>query len=402
MALLTSLAIEKSRPARVLVCDDSMLNCRLVKNTLEKRGCRVDTVTSAEEALDLNARDSYDLVLMDVEMPGMSGIEYLRAVRDRMAEQVYLPIVLLTAKTDQTSRLEGLEAGATDFITKPFDPSELTARIHNHIAAKRVHDSLMVTNEQLQRERARVSEIQQQLLPRAMPRVEGFRFAASYLPSSLAGGDYYDVIVRPEGPILLAIGDVSGHGIPSAMYMSILRATLHAHVSAGNDIETIMERLNTVLRHALDDFTFVTFYLAEIDPATGAVEHCSAGHHEPIVIDLPAGTTTQLPVEGTLPLGVQDSLDIKSSAARLTENQRLLIYTDGLTEEQDSDGEMFGLEGLLRACSETASLEPEVACDRILQALTKFAGGSSPRDDVTLLAMDVRGFARDADRWAGL
>ncbi len=398
MPLLTSLEFDKTRPPHVLVCDDSLLNCRLVKGTLEKRGCRVDIVTSAEEALSFTARESYDLVLMDVEMPGMSGIDYLHEVRKQRPPRVFLPIVLLTAKTDQASKLEGLEAGATDFITKPFDPHELSARIHNHIAAKRTHDNLMVTNEALERERAKVSDIQRQLLPQEMPRIDGFRFGASYLPSSLAGGDYYDVMVRREGKILLAIGDVSGHGIPAAMYMSILRATLHAQVSFGRTIETIMARLNAVLRHALDSFSFVTFYLAEVDTATGELRHCSAGHHEPLLIGLEDSTAAPLYLESSLPLGVVDELEVHVETRSLRENQRLLVYTDGLIEEQNSKGEMFGLSGLTRVCRETVTLPVEQACPRVIDRMVHFSGGSSPRDDVTLLAMEVRRLARNANR----
>lgn len=383
--------ITAASPARILVCDDAPSNCALVKACLECESVRVESVFSGEEVLPSVRRHPFDLILLDIELDGISGLEVARILRRELPPKIYLPIVILTARLDMETRIEGLGAGATDFITKPFDPAELSARVRNHVNTKRLHDRVLQINQALEDEQQKVVAVQQSLLPRALPAPPTVRFAAGYQPSNLASGDYYDVIVRANGRILIAIGDVSGHGIPSAMYMSILRATLHSEEKRGVELDAIIRRLNEVLYNGVDDYTFVTFYIAEWDPKRRVLRHISAGHTHPIVID--SETCGILPVEfaGSVPLSLEAEIDTQVYEISLSVGNRVLFYTDGIVEQASPTGEFFGVDGVLNSLLMTSGDTIEAATRELMQEVMRHAGTPKPSDDVTLLMMDVVG-----------
>lgn len=385
----SSLELPDDRAIRVLICDDSLVNLAVLRRVLENEGHIVSTARGGEEVLDEVARRPFDLVLLDIEMPGMSGIDVCRDLRARQLAKAYLPVILLTANTDKEARVRGLQAGATDFLTKPFDPTELVSRIHNHVAAKRLHDRVVAINRELEEEQSKVFRVQQSLLPSKLPRRPGLRFGARYEPFSMAGGDFYDVIERPGGTILLAMGDVSGHGIPSAMHMGTLRATLHSEADAGSDISTILQRLNRVLCFSLDPYSFVTFYLAELDPAALLLHHATAGHPPPLLHDPAAGGVAEVSLPRALPLGVDRDIVINTASLRLTAGQRLVIYTDGVTEQRSREGAFLDVEGLAGLVKRHAETHVEFLPTLLFRDIAAFHEGTEQSDDMTLLAVEI-------------
>jgi sigma-B regulation protein RsbU (phosphoserine phosphatase) len=384
-----SIEILDTQPVRVLVCDDSTISCRLVQAVLEREGYKVVVVYNGEDCLEEVRRRPFDLVLLDIELPGVSGIEVTRQLRSRQSDRVYLPIILLTGNTEKEARTEGLRAGATDFLTKPFEPAELAARIHNHVAAKRLHDRLVGINKALEDEQAKVFKVQQALLPQQLPRREGLRFGAQYRPFSMAGGDFYDVMERHDGRLLLAAADISGHGIPSAMHMSTVRAVLHSEVSNGSSIEQIVVRLNHILSFGLDDFSFVTFYLGEYDPVTHQLRQVVAGHHEPLLHDLATDEIRELAIVPACPLGIDPDIAVAVTEHQLAPGQRLLIYTDGIIEQGNTEGKFYGLAGLKDCMQRHARTHVEFLPTFIMDELAEFHNGVPQSDDLTILCMEV-------------
>jgi len=388
MAGRSALNIHDGADPRVLIVDDNPVNNALVKATLDRERIRCVAAVSGEDALDALKRQSFELVLLDIELPDVSGYDVLRSIRERQSSLAFLPVILLTGRTDQQSRIDGLEAGATDFLTKPFDPAELVARIRNHIGAKRLYDKLMLANQLLEEERAKIFLSQLALLPSSMPTLPGLRFGAGYLASSVASGDYYDVMVRQSGNVVLAVGDVSGHGIASAMQMSILRATLHARIAEGKSIEGVLRDLNAILGHSLDEYSFVTFFLAEFDPTTGRLWSVSAGHHPPLVQNLATGTISELLIETCCPLGLEPGLAAPMNETVLMPGHRLILYTDGLIEQSAPDGRFFDAAGVAESLGKSYQLGPQAAVDRLTADLRQFGTLERPEDDVTILIMD--------------
>lgn len=386
----SALELLEGRPPRVLACDDSEVNLAMVSRVLERRGIHVTKAHSGEEVMETVDRIPIDLILIDINLPGISGIDVCGKLRERQTSRIYLPIIMLTANTEKHARVTALQAGATDFITKPFNPDELLARLHNHIAAKRLHDHLFTINQALQEEQAKVFKVQTGLLPAKFPTIESHRFGGAYKPFSMAGGDFYDAFERPDGSILLAIGDISGHGIPAAMHMSTLRAILHSEADAGADLTTIMNRLNRILCYCLDTYSFVTFYLAAYNPTTGQLTHTSAGHHHPLIHDLKANTIDEISVPMTIPMGVDlEEFEPKCSTHQVNKGQRLYLYTDGITEQRDKAGNFFELAGLIVTLKSHRDSHVEFIPSMIMKTLEKYLEGADQSDDLTLLAMET-------------
>ncbi len=382
-------------PPRVLVCDDSESICHLASMLLKRSGCSVECVNSGEDALTLLEKQSFDLLLLDVVLPGISGLEVAKKIRDRLGNSGFLPIILLTSNVDVELRREGLEAGATDFVSKPFDPVELIARIKNHSSIKRLHDSLAKANDALEAERDKVAAIQRHLLPKEFPEIPNVEFTAGYLPSSKVGGDYYDVILRPDGKVSIIIADVSGHGIPSSIYMSMVRAALHAHERKNHDLATIYRGVDDILKNGLDDFSFVTLYMAHFDPETYVMEQLMAGHHLPLLLKKNDGEIEEIPQESNFPMGLMVlegdmPLEIPTSKFQLARGQRLILFTDGIIEEFNPEMEQFGMERFQQLLKSTAYSSLDESRDLIFETVRSFAGIEEGfNDDVTLLMMDI-------------
>ncbi len=375
-----------------IVCDDDADVCSVAKAFLESGGIKVDVTNFGEDALERISRTNYDVMMLDIMMPGMTGIEVLQKIRSGIPNSRHLPIILVSAVSEEDLMLTGLNEGATDFLKKPFSPAELLARMCTHAASKRMHDKLITVNRTLEAEREKIFQIQQGLLPEALPKSDKLTFSAAYRPSSRAGGDFYDAFYLRDGRLLIAMGDVSGHGIPSAMHMSILRAVLHSEADFDHSIEEILSRLNRVLYYGLDGWSFVTFYLAVYDESKGILRHCGAGHPPPLLHRLDTGEITELALEPALPLGIEVDFQTQATNHSLDENQRLLIYTDGMVEETHSEtGELFGRARLYEALQDLKETPSADVPARLLKALEGFSTRELPRDDVTLLLMELHG-----------
>lgn len=385
-----AIELQDGKEPRLLVCEDSPVNLAMVSRVLESKGYKVTGVCSGEDALEEMDRKSFDLVLIDINLPGIDGIEVCRKLRESQSARSFLPIIMLTAVTEKSARVDALEAGATDFISKPFNPAELLARLHNHIASKRLHDRVVTIIRDLEEEQAKVFKVQTGLLPREFPTRDGLRFGGAYKPFSMAGGDFYDAFEGPDGKIILAVGDISGHGIPAAMHMGTLKAVLHSEVEEGSDLVTIMERLNRILCYCLDPYSFVTFYLASYDPKTGLLTHTAAGHHPPLLHDLGTNEIVEIPVPPSIPLGV-DREEFHSSVTThpLHHGQRLILYTDGIPEQRTEGGEFFELSGLVNTLKARRDNHVEFIPPLVMEELDAFLEGADQADDLTILMMET-------------
>ncbi|MBE7440251.1 MAG: response regulator [Spirochaetales bacterium] len=215
-----SIADPGGRGERILIVDDDPVNLRVLQNHLSLRNYIVDAALSGRAALELMEKVSYDLLLMDVMMPGLSGYEVCRLLRESSSPSE-LPVILLTARNRIEDMLAGLESGANDFLVKPFDARELLARVDTQLNLKSsARAQAELSGMQMGLELAR--SIQQSLLPHSIPVVPGLHIAASYRSMEQVGGDFYDFQVIPDG-LAVIIADVSGHGVPAALIVSMLK-----------------------------------------------------------------------------------------------------------------------------------------------------------------------------------
>jgi serine phosphatase RsbU (regulator of sigma subunit)/pSer/pThr/pTyr-binding forkhead associated (FHA) protein len=255
------------------------------------------------------------------------------------------------------------------------------------VAAIRVENARLL-EEQLDRERLEhelqlASEIQQRFQPTAPPHVTGYELQGISFPCYEIGGDYYDFIERADGRMIIALGDVSGKGTAAALLMSSLHAAVHAQAAYHSSLAETISAVNNYLAQNIPSNRFVTLFYAELDPKTGALSFINAGHNPPLIVHS-AGTVENLS-SGGLPLGIMPNSPYREGRTQLQPGDVLVIYSDGVSEAVNPQGEEFGAPRLHSVVGLNIERSAAGIRDRIESALTKFAQGTPASDDITLV-----------------
>jgi serine phosphatase RsbU (regulator of sigma subunit) len=229
-------------------------------------------------------------------------------------------------------------------------------------------------------------QLQRDLLPKAAPAIEGYEFAFSYRSANTVGGDYYDFLQLPDGRVVLVSADASGHGMASALLMAIANTTLKLAVDVDPAPVPVARMMNRALMEVGGPRGFLTLFYGVLDPATGHIEHVCAGHPFPMVRRAD-GKLAKLG-SGSFPVGLRQELHLQSAEASLGPGDLLLLYTDGIPEAIDENGEAFGFERLEQSFA--AGGAPQDVHDRILKDLADFAGDQKLQDDRSLVVISRR------------
>jgi phosphoserine phosphatase RsbU/P len=255
------------------------------------------------------------------------------------------------------------------------------------VAAIRVENASLVESrlqrERLERELQLASEIQQRFQPTSAPIVKGYELQGISFPCYEIGGDYYDFIERPDGRLVITLGDVSGKGAAAALLMSSLHAAVHAQAASHDSIVETISGVNRYLADNIPPNRFVTLFYAELDPESGALSFLNAGHNPPLIVHA-AGTVEQL-ASGGLPLGIRRDAEYREGRTQLQPGDVLVIYSDGVTEAASPSGEEFGPTRLYEVVSRNVDASAAGIRDRIESAVTKFSQGTPAADDITLV-----------------
>jgi sigma-B regulation protein RsbU (phosphoserine phosphatase) len=384
--VVKSSGAETPSGATILVVDDSPVNLRLVVRTLEGRGYRLLAAKSGRAALDIARQVHPDLILLDVMMPEMDGFEVCRTLKADPSTRDAI-VVFLSALGEVTDKVTGLELGASDYITKPIQAEEVVARVANHVARQQLEREVRRSRDRLERELASAGAMQRRILPATLPSGHGAAFAAYYRTSLYAGGDYYDVIALPDGQFGVIVADVSGHGAPSAIVMAMIRAAVHAFPGFACDPSEMVRYLNRHFAFLWESPMFATALSALVDPRDRSITIACAGHPPPLL--LRAGRVRPVDVDATMPVLMMDLPSVPEVRHALQAGDRVLFYTDGVTERYDPHDDMYDLPRLTQALEHTASLTPDQQVRAIVDGLDAFAGDREPEDDQTLLLMAI-------------
>lgn len=381
--------------ARILVVDDEVDIGTILKVTLHRAGFLVTTAVDGIDALEKLTAEVPDLIMLDVMMPRLDGLETLRRIREDPSIAA-VPVVLLSAKTHVPDRLAGFERGADDYIAKPFDPGEVIARVHSLL--KRTEQARLTrpllsllgawaSAEGLARlghdlETAR--EIQSRLIPTIPARLAGLQAGAVLKPSMVVGGDFFDVVPMGER-IGVAVGDVSGKGISAALLMVMVRTLLREIASTLREPADVLARLNASLCRDMPPSMFVTIALAVLDPAREGWLCLASGGH-PSALVLRAGQpVAQIGVEGSI-LGAFADARFDQVELGLAAGSTLLLVSDGILEIPDAQGRRPGLAGLAALLEKVPDRPPIELAETIVEdALVR--SGAILRDDVTVVAL---------------
>jgi sigma-B regulation protein RsbU (phosphoserine phosphatase) len=373
-------------PATILLVDDNPVNLQVLLKSLGGRGYRLLVARDGRTALEIAGRVRPDLVLLDVLMPGMGGFEVCTALKAHPATR-HAPVIFLSALGEVSDKVAGLSLGAVDYITKPIQPEEVVARVDAHLTRHLLERELRQAYERLNRELAGAAGMQRLILPRALPETGAVRFAAHYRTSRHAGGDYYDVLPLPDGRFGVMALDVSGHGAPAAIVMAMMRTLVHTFPGVPDDPPTMLRRLHDHFSFLDQTSVYATAVYAVADPAGGTLRLACAGHPPPLRFR--RGAVAPVACQSTTPLLLTDPGDVPEATDRIEPGDRLLFFTDGVTDRESPAGEPYDVDRLAAALARSGALRVDSALAAIVADIEGFAAGGEPGDDNTLLMMAI-------------
>ena len=402
-------------PGRILVVDDTELNRDLLLRRLQRDGHTVAAASDGSEALRRLAAEPFDVVLLDVMMPGLDGFAVLERMQaDPALRQVR--VVIVSAVDDVNSVARGIEMGADDYLTKPINPVLLNARLTAALAKKRVADAETMHARALERELEIGHEIQASFLHEEMPVVPGWTMDARLRAAQQVSGDFYDAFAfEAGGRVGLIVADVCDKGVGAALFMALFRTLLRAasvqrysgltgrgvslsatgFLSLGAHDAPAADAGRTALASALKvtnnyialthpkSNMFATVFFAVLDPASGRLDYANCGH-EPALVLGAAGIRERLDPTGPA-VGMMPDVQFNLRDVTLAAGETLLAFTDGVTEARAASGELFGTERF-EALLATSAPSVRELLDRIERTLQRHTGGAPQSDDITLLA----------------
>lgn len=384
---------DEAAAAHVLVVDDNEVNRDLLARRLAREGHRVELALDGLDALAKLAADDFDLILLDIMMPGLNGYEVLERLKADEALR-YLPVILISALADDDNMVKGISLGADDFLPKPFNPHILRARVGASLARKRLHDNEQRYARSLEREMEIAREIQAGFLPDQLPVVAGWDMAACFLPARRVGGDFYDAFQLHGGlRIGMVVADVCDKGVGAALFMALFRSLIRAFAErthfldddAAEQMRQLVGHVNGYIARTHGSANmFATLFFAILDPASGALIYVNGGHEPPIIIGK-AGETTRLDPTGPA-VGMLAELRFRVERQSIERGETLVIYTDGVTDARDRAATPFSEERLLALLSPA---EPSAAATiaRMQTAVFQHIDGATQFDDITVLAV---------------
>jgi sigma-B regulation protein RsbU (phosphoserine phosphatase) len=389
-------------PTRILIADDQQDVLNALRLLLKAHGYEIEAVSTPAELLRTVEEREFDLLLMDLNYArdttsGREGLELL----NRLKELEDAPaIVVMTGWATVGLAVEAMQRGVADFVEKPWTNTRLLQILEKQIElgrerrASRLRMAQESQNQkemelQLQHQEQEAVEaraIQQGLLPISIPQQPGYEIAAAWRPAQTVGGDYYDVLAFDEATFGLCIADVAGKGLPAALLMSNLQAGVRGLASAGLSPDGLCTRLNALVCHNTNGDRFITFFYAHLDGPGRRLIYTNAGHNPPIL--LRSDRSVERLAAGGVVLGVLPDQKFAVGAVQLTPGDRLVFFTDGVTESCNAAGDEFAETRLLQLLEEHGDESASALQERILASVGEFSRGQR-QDDVTLLVLAV-------------
>ena len=402
---------------RVLVAEDDPIAQELIRAFLEVEGYEVTVASCGEEAWERYRISPTRFVITDWKMPGVSGLELCRRIREESHGR-YTYVVMLTANHEKGHFISGLAAGADDFVTKPFDPAELRIRMKSGARVLELEDKLEeqideikqsrvaveAAHHKLQEELSAAADVQRALLPKDLPETNDIRFAWSFEPSIQLGGDAFNVFKLADNRYGFTFIDVCGHGLKSALLAVTVQHVIdprYRHTpllwaDSATDPKhlvvpptEVLARLNSQFQMDMETAQYFSMLYGVLESDTGKIQYSTAGHPPPILVSAD-GQIRQL--EGTgFPIGIAPVADYDLHELHLATGDRLLFFSDGLTEVANEQKEEAGPERVLEWLHEGIDLGVDELVKMLAQNVTAWAADGIPNDDVSILMVEFTG-----------
>jgi sigma-B regulation protein RsbU (phosphoserine phosphatase) len=392
---------EKDPLPRIAIVDDNEANRDLLARRLTKKG--YDTICFADgpSVLSWLEDERPELVILDIMMPDMDGFEVLERIREAH-DSTALPVVMATALDSSEDIVRALKLGANDYVTKPFDLPVVLARVHTQVSLSQSAARLQAASERMSRDLAAAARVQQALLPDPSVQWEGFRHAWRYLPCDELGGDALQIRELSDGTILLYLLDACGHGVPASLLAVSVSHTLMAGEGQGSIVlhatpespdgiaespKRVISRLNTMYPMEQNQGLYFTIAYLLYDASTRLLRLATCGH-PPVMLAKADGVVTGIG-EPSTPVGLIEPGIFKEVEVSLEPGDRVLVYSDGLVEAENAEGEMYGDSRLPIDWGGARPLEIGDALDTVIASAREWQGAENFEDDLSLLALEV-------------
>lgn len=366
---------------RLVIIDDNANDLAVTRRFLERRGYDVIPAGSGEEGLRLAAQITPDAIVVDYRMPIMDGFEVSRRIKTDPQLKT-IPVLMLTGSDSSEHVVQGLGAGADDFVTKGSDTEVLLARIRALLRVKAYQDQLRRMNDQMRRDLDIARRVQEALVPPGSFRSPHVEIRSAYIPSETLSGDFYDYFSLGATTYLF-VADVSGHGLPSAILVSLLKSYIHTESDPEGSLADFMSRLNDFLFSVSLPTQFATAQLFRINE-NNSIAYANAAHppfllcrnqdHRTIVVEQPSNL-----------LGAMPNMDFQEHTLTVEPGDTLFVYTDGLTDRRNESGEFYSIDRIARLLEQSSGSELEKAFQAILSDVSSFSSTEEFRDDIAFV-----------------
>jgi serine phosphatase RsbU (regulator of sigma subunit) len=371
---------------RIVVIDDNENDLQVTKRLLDRRGYDAVPAQSGEEGLRLAYQLLPDAIIVDYRMPGMDGFEVTRRIKADPQLQT-IPVLMLTGSDSAAHVVEGLGAGAEDFVTKGSDIEVVVARLRALLRMKAYQDQLRRMNHQMTRDLQIARRVQEALVPErafTSPRIE---IRSAYIPSEMLSGDFYDYFTVDDF-MYLFVADVSGHGLPSAILVSLLKSYIHTEVANDRSLAEFMARLNDFLFSVSLPTQFATAALFRVDSGRELV-YSNAAHPPFLLHQRQTGKTIVLEQPSNL-LGALPKMQFEECRIKVAPGDTLFVYTDGLTDRVDRNGEFYSIDRIAAVLDGARDADVGAVYDSIFADVNDFAATEEFKDDIAFVVTRFR------------
>ncbi len=378
----------------ILVVDDepdleTLIRQRFRRRIRKKELSFVFARDGVQALTALDERPEIELIMTDINMPRMDGLTLLNELKEVRPR---VRAVVVSAYGDMRNIRTAMNRGAFDFVTKPIDFRDLEVTINKtirHVVLMReaLHHraQLIALHEELRVARS----MQMSILPQTFPAMAGSETHAVMTPAQDVGGDFYDVFHLPEGRIGVVMADVSGKGVPAALFMMVSRTLVKGHAVGALKPGALLTRINELLGEENENGMFVTLVFGVLDTGTGLFQYANAGHCSPYLVQK-GRKPRELPLTRGIALGVWPGVQYQDAEVRLSPGDTIFLYTDGVNEAEGPGKELFENGRLEQTLEANAGKSPEEINDAVLQAVRDFTGGEHQSDDITCLTLSYR------------
>lgn len=379
---------------KILVINDSENLREIIQFYLELNNYDVCQAADGYKGLEKAKQELPDLILLDIIMPGIDGFEVCRLLKKDPKTQE-IPVIFFSSLSNTEDKVKGLESGGVDFINNTADQPELLARIETHLKIRDLTHKLQVSNQELRLKQKALNEdlyaaasIQQSLLPTKIPVIPNVKMAWLCQPSELVGGDICNIISLNES-LISYILDVSGHGVPSAMVTVSITQYLRQKQFLDPATSPKQVLINLNHEYPFEKFNmFSTIFYMIFNPQNGKLIYSSAGHPPAVHLN-PQRELSLLEPTGPI-IGVSPDFHYEEREENLQPGDKVILYTDGITEFRNSEGEFYGSERFYALLEQSKHRPINDIVQLISHSLQEFGKGQAPRDDISVLGVEFQ------------